>query len=187
MQPCYVSIYPSELFTCSLHFKPRYTLLMGTPIHSQKQTARSPKPETKVFSATVKSVNLLISAILGCQKLTALLLQEVQVFCLLLCKKGTGLPLPHPTGCSAGTEGFPAGSGSPPAQWHQFRLSALGAVRDRVSHSSAQGTDVSNAFWTAVLQTGTGTAPPDNGIKITQCPSQPFLDATSLTLGLGEQ
>lgn len=63
----------------------------------------------------------------------------------------------------------------------------MGAVRDRVSHSSAQGMDVSNAFWTALLQTGRGTAPPDNGIKITQCPSQPFLDATSLTLGPGER
>lgn len=75
------------------YFKSRYSLLIHrTPIHSQKQPASSPKPEIKVFSATVKSVNILVSGMLGYQKLTASLLQKVQVFCLLLCKKGTGLP-----------------------------------------------------------------------------------------------
>lgn len=110
MQPCYVSIYPSELFTCSLHFKPRYTLLMGTPIHSQKQPASSPKPEIKVFSATVKSENLLVSAILGCQKLMVLLLQEVQ-FSPGGARKELGSPCPIPLGAQLGPKASQQGQG----------------------------------------------------------------------------
>lgn len=40
-----------------------------------------------------------------------------------------------------------------------------GTVTDRVSYSSAQGMEVRNAFWTALPQTGRGTAPPVNVIK----------------------
>lgn len=40
-----------------------------------------------------------------------------------------------------------------------------GAVMDGVSYSSAQGMEVSNAFWTALLQRGRGTASPVNVIQ----------------------
>lgn len=60
MQPCsasQASTYASELFTRFLLSPSNHGLLMATPIHSQKQPACSPKPEIKVFSAPVKSVN----------------------------------------------------------------------------------------------------------------------------------
>lgn len=185
MQPFYVSTYPSELFTCSLHFKPRYTLLMGTPIHSQKQPASNPKPEITVFSATVKSVNLLIKCYTGLSKVNS---------------------TPSPGGSSFVLVAVQERNWAPPARWDRrfpgrVRVSSCpaapvqalaavchtrqGALRDRVSHSSAQGMDVSNAFWTALLQTGRGATPPANVIRIHAVSFPAISGCHGMSLGAG--
>lgn len=53
------------------NFKPWHRLITGTPIHSQKQPASSPKPEIKVVSATTKSVNILIKWYTGLSKVNS--------------------------------------------------------------------------------------------------------------------
>lgn len=122
--------------------------------------------------------------------LTALLLREVQVFCLLLCKKGTGLP---PCSMPVGVQPWPralAGAVSshsvaPVQALAAVRHTSQGTVTDRVRYSSAQGMEVSNAFWTALLQTGRGTAPPVNVIKTNVVPFIAISGCQVINLGAG--
>lgn len=65
------------------------------------------------------------------------------------------------------------------------RHTSQGTVADRVRYSSAQGMEVSNAFWTALLQTGRGTAPPVNVIKTNVMPFIAISGCQVINLGAG--